>query len=381
MSEYQYYEFLALDRPLTDEQMAQLRRYSTRAEISSTRFVNEYHWGDLKGDPRRWMELYFDAFLYFANWGSHWLMLRLPAELLPPQQVRQYASEGALEIRQAGVYTILSFTLETEDSDWEGESYSLGSLVPLRTALIAGDLRSLYLAWLSGIHDAEDLSLEPPVPSGLAELDAPHRALAEFLHLGQDLLAVAAECSAPRREAKPDRTAFANWVQALSPIHKDELLTDLLLSDGPYPLAALRQRAERELGAAKPARPGQAERRTAAALWSRAEQLAGERRARTTRERAAAKARQEAEEAARRRLYLQSLRGREDQLWQTIESLIETRQTSSYAQAVGKLQDLRDLAALDQQTAAFKERMAVMSARHERKHALIRRFREGRLFD
>ena len=381
MSEYQYYEFLALDRPLTDEQMAQLRRCSTRAEISSTRFVNEYHWGDLKGDPRRWMEQYFDAFLYFANWGSHWLMLRLPAELMPPQQVRQYASTGALEIRQTGIHTILSFTSETEDADWEGESYSLGSLVPLRAALIAGDLRSLYLAWLSGIHDAEDLGLEPPVPPGLAELDAPHRALADFLRIGQDLLAIAAERSVPRQEARPDRTAFASWVRALSPIDKDELLTDLLLSDGPYPLAALRQRAERELGAAKPTRPGEAERRTAAALWSRAEQLAGERHARAARERAAAKARQDAEAATRRRLYLQGLRGREDQLWQTIESLIETRQTSSYAQAVEKLQDLRDLAALDQQTAAFRERMVEMSARHERKHALIRRFRAGKLFD
>ena len=50
MSEYQYYEFLALDRPLTDKQRAELRSISTRAEITATRFVNEYQWGDLKGD-------------------------------------------------------------------------------------------------------------------------------------------------------------------------------------------------------------------------------------------------------------------------------------------------------------------------------------------
>ena len=63
MSEYQYYEFLALDRPLTAEQRAELRSISTRAEITATRFVNEYQWGDLKGDPRTMMERYFDAFL------------------------------------------------------------------------------------------------------------------------------------------------------------------------------------------------------------------------------------------------------------------------------------------------------------------------------
>jgi len=56
MSEYQYYEFLALDRPLTAEQRAELRSISTRAEITATRFVNEYQWGDLKGDPRKMVE-------------------------------------------------------------------------------------------------------------------------------------------------------------------------------------------------------------------------------------------------------------------------------------------------------------------------------------
>lgn len=43
MSEYQYYEFLALDRPLASKQRAELRSLSTRAEITATRFVNEYH--------------------------------------------------------------------------------------------------------------------------------------------------------------------------------------------------------------------------------------------------------------------------------------------------------------------------------------------------
>jgi len=70
MSEYQYYEFLALDRPLTEKQRAELRSLSTRTEITATRFVNEYHWGDFKGDPPKMMERYFDASLYLANWGT-----------------------------------------------------------------------------------------------------------------------------------------------------------------------------------------------------------------------------------------------------------------------------------------------------------------------
>jgi hypothetical protein len=47
MSEYQYYEFVAIDEPLTPKQMAELRSCSSRANITSTSFVNEYQWGDL----------------------------------------------------------------------------------------------------------------------------------------------------------------------------------------------------------------------------------------------------------------------------------------------------------------------------------------------
>ena len=46
MSEYQYYEFIALDRSLTEREMKELRAISTRAEITPTNFINEYQWGD-----------------------------------------------------------------------------------------------------------------------------------------------------------------------------------------------------------------------------------------------------------------------------------------------------------------------------------------------
>jgi hypothetical protein len=59
MSEYQYYEFQALDRPLTPKQMSELRAVSSRAQITPGSFVNVYNWGDFKGDPTRWMERYF----------------------------------------------------------------------------------------------------------------------------------------------------------------------------------------------------------------------------------------------------------------------------------------------------------------------------------
>jgi hypothetical protein len=68
VSEYQYYEFRAIDRPLTDRQMQELRAISTRAAISRTSFSNYYTFGDLKANPRDLLAKYFDASLYFANW-------------------------------------------------------------------------------------------------------------------------------------------------------------------------------------------------------------------------------------------------------------------------------------------------------------------------
>ncbi|HTP28128.1 MAG TPA: hypothetical protein VMK12_21045 [Anaeromyxobacteraceae bacterium] len=48
MSEYQYYEFQAIDRSLTAREQAALRNYSSRATITSSRFAVDYSWGDFK---------------------------------------------------------------------------------------------------------------------------------------------------------------------------------------------------------------------------------------------------------------------------------------------------------------------------------------------
>jgi hypothetical protein len=62
LSEYQYLEFRAIDRPLTKKALAELRSYSTGAKITPTTFVNEYSWGNFKGDADLWMPKYLDAF-------------------------------------------------------------------------------------------------------------------------------------------------------------------------------------------------------------------------------------------------------------------------------------------------------------------------------
>src|SRR3989442_3334566 len=97
MSEYQYYEFRTIDRSLSADEMRALRALSTRAQITPTSFVNFYNFGDFRGKPEVLMEKYFDAFLYFANWGTRRLMLRLPGRLVDAERVSLYCcSDHAL---------------------------------------------------------------------------------------------------------------------------------------------------------------------------------------------------------------------------------------------------------------------------------------------
>ena len=78
MSEYQYYEFQTIDRPLTREEQADISQLSSRVQLSSTRAVFTYQYGDFRGDAKRcWLNT-FDAMVYLANWGTRQLMFRFP---------------------------------------------------------------------------------------------------------------------------------------------------------------------------------------------------------------------------------------------------------------------------------------------------------------
>jgi len=170
MSEFQYYEFQAVDRPLTRPEMAELRKYSTRARITPTSFVNDYQWGDFTGNQDAWMERYFDAFLYLAHWGTHVLSFRLSADSVKVPMVRAYCHGGSAAARARGGQVVLTFASETDEGDELCETEGrLSSMISIRSELARGDVRALYLGWLLRLQSGElgDDDLEPPVPAGL----------------------------------------------------------------------------------------------------------------------------------------------------------------------------------------------------------------------
>jgi hypothetical protein len=120
VSEYQYYEFLALNKPLTEKQRAELRKLSSRAEITATRFVNEYNYGDFRGGPEKLMERYFDAFLYLANWGTRRLMFRFPHALLDAEVARQYCHTDVASVIETSDHVIVSLYLDRDPDNYWG---------------------------------------------------------------------------------------------------------------------------------------------------------------------------------------------------------------------------------------------------------------------
>ncbi len=81
MSEYQYIEFRAVDRPLTDKELAFAEKQSSRAEISRWCFSNEYNYGEFRGDVDGMLRRGYDVFLEYANYGTRTIKIRLPGGL------------------------------------------------------------------------------------------------------------------------------------------------------------------------------------------------------------------------------------------------------------------------------------------------------------
>lgn len=195
MSEFQYYEFVAIDNPLSPAVQKKLRAITSRATITATRLVNTYEWGDFKGDTHALVTQHFDAFLYYANWGTRHLMLRVPLTKLDAKLALQYCArrsarsrgeQSVATVSASKTHLVFSWWSEDDSADWEdAESSSFGALTPIRNELMSGDCRALYLSWLLRKQAGEfgPRVKEPAQRPDMRRLTGSQVALAEFLRV------------------------------------------------------------------------------------------------------------------------------------------------------------------------------------------------------
>ncbi|WP_406047061.1 hypothetical protein [Kribbella sp. NBC_00889] len=382
MSEYQYYEFLGIDRPLNEDEQAAVRSLSTRARITATSFVNEYHWGDFRGDPNLLMERYYDAHLQVTSWGMHRVMFRLPSDLLDPEVVDQYCAGDQLSAWIAGEFVVLDFTSHDDagefDLDYDAEA-KLSAIVGVRAELAASDLRPLYLAWLAAYgawerdedvfdSDADD-DLEPPVPPGLGTLTAAQRALADFLRLDDDLLETAAQTSPPVEEIADDPEDIADWVAGLPIADKDRLLRRVVQGDAARVRMEMLRRFRDEITPTIPTPTP----RTVADLLDNAARRRADHERRLAAQHAEEEARREQARALAREQRLDDLARQEDAAWSRVDALIATRKPADYDTAVTLLTDLQALAEREDRPGTFTQRTTTLRQTHARKPSLIER--------
>lgn len=391
MSEYQYYEFSAVDRPLTNRQQNELRAYSTRATITATGFTNEYQWGDLKGDPQAWMLRYFDAHVYSANWGTCRLLMRLPRPALKASVLAEFTQTApagkqlrywdSLESCTTPEHWILGWHFQDEEheherfwSETDGPGW-LGRLLPLRDELLRGDTRPLYLGWLAGVcaNEINEDESEPPLPPGLQTLSSAQTALADFLMIDPDWLAAAATAS-PAQENPETASDMDAWLKG-QPANKLRGTVRLMLE-------GKSQEAERSLRgeflawqrAQSPAHKIPP-RRTVTEIAKGREKARARRLERERRERAT----QEAKRRAEREKYLAQLARTQGTVWVAIGKTLERGSGAAYDQALQQTKELCEALAAAGREQDFRKGLHKLLRSHDQRGAWIKRLTKAGL--
>jgi hypothetical protein len=387
MSEYQYFEFQSLDRPLTAEQQSAMRRISHQVDLTPWRAAFTYTTASFGAEPAAVLAGNFDAMIHLTGWGDKRLMYRFPVSLLDLERVGAYADPLGKRVTWSvrDDYALLDIHfLRDPGAGWVEAERWLPTLAPLRGSILRGDYRVLYLAWLKSLtpEDAEDAVQEPAVPAGLRDLSAELEAFLELFEVDSCLLEVAAEVSEdlPRSAAASSTGAGGGFpaanpfglteedarraVAALPRYEAEAFLLRVAWGEPLTDVALLRRL--RELAAVET--PRESPRRTTARLLA----VAGEARARLQ-----ARAARTAEE--QRLAELEDLAARQDQAWALVDRLTGRRGARPQEEAVGLLLKMRDAAAYKEQLPAFEERLAALCARLKGRRALIGRMRAAKL--
>jgi hypothetical protein len=371
MSEYQYYEFAAIDGPISDEGLRYARGCSSRANVSRVRWQNTYTFGDFHGSVDTLLK-YYDAHFYIANWGTVRLGLAFPKGAIAREAIHPYLRGGdryedTLTVKEIGNRCIVWWERNEEGGgEWtEGEGL-IDQLIGIREELMRGDYRALFLGWLADFNpgvwrDPKDGAVAmPPIPAGLDRLSPALAALIEHFPVDRDALAVAARLS---QSSTPDRIPMAAVLDSLSVSEMRALLARVAEGSGSGVTAELNRLTYPpvQIPAGQAMKCSEFAAKTKANRGVRQKQEA---------EAAAAKRKREAE---LRRQHLAAVMERADTLWSGLEPLIDQKIASAYDQVATQLEELHDAYAQAGDIDSFRQRLGGFRVRYSNRPAMLRR--------
>ncbi len=367
MSEYQHYEFQALDRTLTKDELSYIRSLSNRIELTSNKVVFVCSLGDFKVDPQQLVERCFDAMLYQASFGIQQVIFRFPRSLLNSTLFAPYCVPHFLTVSTTSEHILLNLKIvEEEGLGWIREEDWLTKLIPLRDDLLRGDLRMLYLAWLIAVQvdleDDDENLIEPPVPPNLGNFSSALGSFVDLFGLDEDLISAAAESSPFEAEESEPLEA---WIADLSEAERNDFLARLARGES-HVASQLVQRLRLLNRSPRSMALSEQPRRSLADLMAIA--LTHEKN-RKTREQQIARQIRVAQ--------LEALAPKEATMWQEVFRLIELKQSKAYDQAIEYLIDLQDLAEQQETLPQFIARIKKMRNDYSSRSGLMSRLHQA----
>ena len=369
MSEYQCYQFDAIDRILTPAQRREVGELSSHISVSASSAMVEYHYSDFKHDPIKVLKRYFDLYSYESNWGVQRLVFRFNKSAIDLETISRFELDEwlavAVEENQVLIDCYLDENYDHElNYDYDGSGFadfhsSRSYFVSFYQDIIGGDYRSLCLWWLKAaeLSGAEETGETVMIPDGLGDLQDVHWTLIRFLGLDDDLLVAAQSNSRKmKNKSRSQGSEIVQLLPLLSEVEYRKYLEKFLCQNPSSVRAELVNKLRKKGKLATP----QAEKDGAQVVrFSDLVETAN----RITQERQ----RQEEEERRRRKEeYVQELRIHQERMWNKVTEFIERKKTKYYEYAILTLSALKFLAEYEDQLFLYFQKADAIAERYPR---------------
>ncbi|MDD3925098.1 MAG: hypothetical protein PHT33_00395 [bacterium] len=163
------YEFLAVDRLLSQEERSKVASLSRRAQPTSRKVSFIYH-ADGYDIPGGWEPLMRDYYDVMFSESYDWWLLAMAFDAAPEQQaaIGEYEFDGiedmGVDITFYGTRTIVTIHCRL-DMEIAHDIELFPLLTDIRRQLVEGDYRALYAVWEEYGYETEDSrDKEPPEP-------------------------------------------------------------------------------------------------------------------------------------------------------------------------------------------------------------------------